>query len=174
MEMFTLIGNGFIIVGICALFLGFGHFLKRSTLWKSGLFGLITYAVSGILVQVVKHLVGRPRPRFLESNIHHWGPSLTSGFDSFPSGHATSAFALALLLSHFYPGGKILFFGGAALVSFSRLYVDAHFASDLLGGALLGLGTSLILLRYVSRPRSLALQEGGNTRSEAHAPYHDP
>jgi undecaprenyl-diphosphatase len=70
---------------------------------------------------------------------------------SFPSGHATSAFMAAVLLSegtHLGPA----YFGLAALVSASRVYVRLHHASDVVAGAALGLGLGLVARRVIPRP----------------------
>src|SRR5947208_3241637 len=68
---------------------------------------LTNIAVRGILAQlsitaatqILKHLIGRPRPRFAHSDEFSLGPSLIVGFDSFPSGHAASAFGAAAVLA---------------------------------------------------------------------------
>jgi undecaprenyl-diphosphatase len=65
------------------------------------------------------------------------------GFDcpddySFPSGHATTSFASATILAYFDKKRKYLFFTVAFLISYSRIYLGAHYFFDIIGGALLG------------------------------------
>ena len=72
---------------------------------------------------------------------------------SFPSGHATAAFTAAVVLSdrRSFP----LYFGLAGAVAASRVYVRLHHASDVLGGAALGLAFGLVARRLlpVASPR---------------------
>jgi len=96
---------------------------------------------SGILVQVLKHLVGRARPRVTD-HLLVIGPTLKSGYDSFPSGHTTSAFCLAEILSGRFPRYRILFYLWAATVGFGRIEEMAHFPSDVFAGAVLGIVTA--------------------------------
>jgi undecaprenyl-diphosphatase len=67
---------------------------------------------------------------------------------SFPSGHATAAFTAATLLSA-GRRGKPLWFGFAALVAASRVYVRMHHASDVIGGSALGLVLGQVFLRIL-------------------------
>ncbi len=58
---------------------------------------------------------------------------------SFPSDHATAAFAIAaVFLAYHFKGAKILLFA-AILISASRVYVGTHFVSDVVGGAVTGI-----------------------------------
>jgi membrane-associated phospholipid phosphatase len=57
---------------------------------------------------------------------------------SFPSGHATSAFCAAALLSDGDPTLRPLYYGLATVVAWSRVYVRIHHASDVVGGMAIG------------------------------------
>jgi len=57
---------------------------------------------------------------------------------SFPSNHAANSFALATLLTFYYPKMAGVFFAAAAVVGFSRIYIGDHYPLDVLAGALLG------------------------------------
>ena len=65
-----------------------------------------------------------------------------STLDSFPSGHATAAFAAATVESRFYPKQAGWWFAGATLISASRLQLNRHHVQDVIAGAALGYGTS--------------------------------
>lgn len=127
--------------------------LSLILLWRSWraflLMGLAT-AMSGILVQVLKHLVfaGVKRPFLYVDQmpglhmvpgveLHHWL--------SFPSGHATSAFSMCLALAVLANArwSSILLALGAALLAFSRVYLSQHFTEDVLAGAVLGIVTGI-------------------------------
>ena len=74
---------------------------------------------------------------------------------SFPSGHASSAFVAATLLTSW--GGRRtapLWFGVAGIVATSRAYVRIHHASDIVGGAVVGVGLGAAAVRILRRMRS--------------------
>lgn len=105
--------------------------------------------VSGLLSQVLKHLFGRARPKLFDmvGAFHFDDFSLSASLASFPSGHTVTAFALALSLSFFLPRWRWPLFVLAALVGLSRIVLGQHYPSDVLAGALLGIGSTLLLRR---------------------------
>lgn len=89
---------------------------------------------------LLKLLIPRHRPR---------GHSLVAmpQTHSFPSGHATIAFACATVLAGLVPRGRIAFFMLAAAIAWSRVYVGVHYPLDVLAGALLGAALGLLVVR---------------------------
>lgn len=61
---------------------------------------------------------------------------------SFPSGHATAAFAAATMLSEYKPKQKLLWFGGASLIAWSRVKKRRHYWHDVVAGAAVGYFTA--------------------------------
>jgi undecaprenyl-diphosphatase len=102
--------------------------------------GVGALAESALVNWVIKSFFRRRRPIVEAVRPHHIRQPLTS---SFPSGHATSAFSNAILLAEDDPLWP-LYFGVAAVVASSRVYVKIHHASDVLAGV--GLGVALGLL----------------------------
>ena len=89
----------------------------------------------------LKEMVHRPRPAVLLHGIREL--SGEGGF-SFPSGHATSAFALATALSLRWPQGKMFFFTAAFLVAVSRIALGQHWPSDVFVGAFVGCASVMV------------------------------
>jgi undecaprenyl-diphosphatase len=118
-----------------------------TTLRLTTLVLIITIIVSDqFSSSIIKYWLLRPRPCRSLENVRLL-VSCGSGY-SFPSTHAVNNFAGALVIAFFFPRVKWWFFGFAALIAFSRIYVGVHYPSDVIGGAILGLlcGGCVILL----------------------------
>jgi undecaprenyl-diphosphatase len=138
----TLIGTAFLLYVI-----GRQYNQRLYDIGRSLFIGLVS---AGITVQVLKHLVGRARPRITDGSLFI-GPSLKSGYDSFPSGHTTLAFCLAIILSYHLPRYSALFYLFGIIVGLVRVEDLAHFPSDVLGGAIVGTIVGSILLKRMYR-----------------------
>ncbi len=111
---------------------------QRNQLTDIGLRGLLAQLSITAATQFLKHLIGRPRPRFAHSDEFSLGPSLATGFDSFPSGHAANAFGAATVLAWFFPAVRVPLYLVAGLVAVSRVLRGSHFPTDVLAGVVLG------------------------------------
>jgi undecaprenyl-diphosphatase len=136
------------IVGAILVYL-YGRYVNQRfrDIGKSLFIGL---AASGISVQIIKHLIGRARPRVSDSLIII-GPSLRGGYDSFPSGHSAMAFCLAAILSRYYPRYWIPFYIFAVLEGLARIDGTSHFPADVLAGAFLGIVVAKLVEKKISR-----------------------
>jgi membrane-associated phospholipid phosphatase len=106
---------------------------------------LLAVAASDGLAALVKAAVGENRPSEPDAlvTIPH--------SHSFPSGHTATAFAGATALSALAPRAAPAFYLLAAAIAYSRLYVGVHFPLDVVGGAVIGMATALLLLATVRR-----------------------
>jgi lipid A 4'-phosphatase len=97
-------------------------------------------AISGILVDLIKVIVGRPRPKllFAAGSYEFSWIGLSADHWSFPSGHAATAAALATALWCLWPQPVLFYVIGAALVAASRVVMGAHYLSDVVMGAFVG------------------------------------
>tara|TARA_B100000686_G_C16803290_1_gene987812 strand:+ start:4711 stop:6066 length:1356 start_codon:yes stop_codon:yes gene_type:complete len=114
-----------------------------------GIFLFTSLFVGGFLTQSIKHIVGRPRPNYttLEENIGFNFFNINSEFHSFPSGHASTIFLVALTIIYFLPKLKYFMLVFAGIIAFSRVVVGAHFFTDIIGGAAVAyLTTKLVVL----------------------------
>ncbi len=118
-------------------------------LWKGGKTGRITVAILLITVivsdqlnsSVLKGLFGRIRPCRVLQGVRMLVDC--GGGLSFPSSHAVNNFAAAAVISHFYRRQKLYWFSFASLVALSRTYVGVHYPSDIVAGALIGIGIGM-------------------------------
>lgn len=110
--------------------------------------GAESLVVNGVLKSVFKRR--RPVPEF-ERPLHLRVP-LTS---SFPSGHASAAFCAAVVLSDTSRLGR-LWYGVAASVAASRVYVKIHHPSDVVAGATVGLVAGVAARRLWRLPRPIS------------------
>lgn len=96
-------------------------------------------AVSEAIVSSLKYIVGRRRP----------DGELDRSNSSFPSSHASSAFAFATTLAMHYPELGPDAFEMAFFVSLSRVYLERHYISDIIGGAAIGVAAALWSEKYL-------------------------
>jgi membrane-associated phospholipid phosphatase len=90
------------------------------------------------VVEVTKRGVGRTRPD------REHDPDNAS----FPSSHAANAAALAVVLSRRWRRGMPWFVIAAAVVSWSRIYLNRHFLSDVLCGVMIGVAVAVLVLKW--------------------------
>ena len=91
--------------------------------------------VGGASAFILKTVIGQKRP---PGPIEYKHFTLDSRYHAMPSGHTTTAFALATTVARHYPKYKYLSYSLATLVGVSRLYEDMHWASNVVAGAGLG------------------------------------
>ena len=144
----TIMGAPMVCIWI-SIIMSVGFLLRKQ--WRAGLHFLAGAGAAIVAARFFKHISHSLRPQGFVSISH------TS---SFPSGHTTASFAVYLLLSYFVSQlidkkyrwipwtlfGTLVFF-----VGFSRLYVGAHWVTDILGSSLIG--TAVILCCIVSYRR---------------------
>jgi membrane-associated phospholipid phosphatase len=126
-------------------------------LLRASVGGLAGVAIASLATHTVKQVACRARPKLVDGwgvdvagaagavppdpatvGFFHWPCIRDSRYHSFPSGHAATAFAVAAALSLAVPGRRRVWLAVAGGVGLSRILLNAHFLSDVLGGALLG------------------------------------
>jgi len=132
------IGEGTHLVALSLVLLIVGRMWSLSSVTRAGVETLIAHGLVTVAVIGLKHLIGRPRPKFAHSGEWQVDPTWASGFDSFPSGHTGASFAVATVLAKRFPIVAPLCIGIAAFVTLSRVLRGSHFPTDVLMGAVLG------------------------------------
>jgi len=143
-------------LAIWALALGISRFAANRERWqmvsRSALFIFAGVAIPGIIAMTFKGLIGRARPYLHETE----GPR---GFDpfafepvysSFPSGHTTTAFAMATVVTFVFPKAGFVAFPLAILAGFSRSVLGAHYLADVIMGATLGTLGAIMIYRWLA------------------------
>jgi len=111
---------------------------------------LLALAPTNLVVETLKRAVNRTRPdgEHKRSNA------------SFPSSHSANAFALAWVLARRWKRLAPLFWISASTVAISRLYLNRHYLSDVVVGALIGILSAWLVMRWMKgrrrRPRAAA------------------
>ena len=123
-----------------ALLMGFAFLANRKLFWD--LFAV--FLVDLILVFGLKTLTNLPRPKTLIV-FPEWADAELS---SFPSGHASRAFALTAVIEKHFPKIVYAFYALAVLVAVSRVYLGVHHVTDVIAGAFIGLAVSRVVLHY--------------------------
>lgn len=131
-------------------------------------------AAAGVVAALLRFPLGRLRPtgtitqRILNAETHvaetmlgvrndgenywAWLRGIFEGSDlSFPSGHATLAFATAAVLIYLSPRGKWLFLTIASLCALSRVVMHAHFFADVVAGGTVGFVVGSVVVRLGDR-----------------------
>ncbi len=143
--------------------------------WRTAIFAVFTGAAAGIITAIAKGIFAQARPmRWFMDNAEEVWHSLDLfnenmrnwGFNSFPSGHSASAFALYGFVCFNVRRPKVAIsifcFLVAAQVGFSRMYLLFHFLRDVTVGAALGLliGIAMYFLQFKFYPDKEWLDRG--------------
>ena len=129
--------------------------------WKLACASALTSAGFGLLInQLIAQVWHRARPFADHPSAHVWGSR--SHDPSFPSDHASAAFAIAFAVFFFDRLVGTVFFGAAVLIGVGRVFIGAHYPADVLAGCLVGLASAVLVAR-LAKPfmgRVVRLLEG--------------
>jgi undecaprenyl-diphosphatase len=124
-------------------------------------------ALPGLVFTILKRLIGRARP-LVEGGAapfvyHPLGWSVE--YASFPSGHATDAFAIATAVGALWPRTRPMMWTYAVLIALSRIVLTAHFPSDVIAGAVVGtMGALIVRDWFAARGLAFSLASDGTVR----------
>ena len=145
-DIGNFLGKGETLVLISLAIGGMGLWMQ-SERWKfAGLYSLLAHGIAALITQLIKHTLSRPRPRLMDTTEWEIRPTLESGLDSFPSGHTSGSFSMAMVLAYYFPKARVLWFGLASFNAMCRVIKGSHFPTDVVAGLLIGIGCSLLLV----------------------------
>jgi membrane-associated phospholipid phosphatase len=121
-------------------------------------------AVPSLFVTIIKRMIGRARPMVGGSldpylfSPFAWSPA----YAGLPSGHVTTAFAVLVAVGTLWPRARTVLLIYALLIAMSRVMVTAHYPTDVLAGALVGIAGAAMVRRYFAQRRlGFAIEENG-------------
>ena len=118
---------------------------------------LLAMAIAGVAGHVIKRTIPRARPS-VKSELRWGGPRFSTKYHAFPSGHvaASTAFFGVLIFARRRIGLACLPI--PILIGFSRMYIGAHYLSDVVCAAVLGMLCAAIVWRFLLREPPIADQ----------------
>lgn len=135
-------------------FVFFSQYSKREK-WEIFFVAAISSIIARAgITELIRSFYHRPRP-FVDLPVHQL---LMDSAWSFPSGHATFFFALSTAVYLYNKKWGVGFFIATILMTMSRVVAGVHYPSDILGGAVIGIGVAYVtffLVRRVVSPRAL-------------------
>lgn len=150
-----LVGSGVLVLVLCAIDparLGRAARARLAEVAAAFAFVFAAVAGSGLLAALAKNLLGRARPEHLAGDavfeIH--AAVFKSDWAAFPSGHATTAGASAVVLALLFPRFGRVFLAAGVAIALTRIGLGAHFPSDVAAGFALGAAFTLMLARGLS------------------------
>jgi undecaprenyl-diphosphatase len=115
----------------------------------------LAVAISGIIANLSKYVIGRARPKLSDDNgtfaFDFW--SWNADWASVPSGHATTGMAFGVALALLFPRLFWVFLCLGFWIAASRPFIGVHYPSDMLVGGLLGGATAWLVARAFARLR---------------------
>jgi membrane-associated phospholipid phosphatase len=178
---FSPLGSGLIGVPALGIFYACGAIWKNKKAKETGLKGLEAYVITVVFTNAIKQVTHRhrpyqddpPDPHVWEGPFNWGGTYGLFGYNSFPSGHSSSIFAIATVVGLEYWNTKwvpIVSFGLAGFTALYRLAVNDHWASDVLFGSALGFAIGSLV--YFNANKALQIIPVSTTGPGATLIYH--
>ena len=142
-DVGNVIGHPFLLVPLTSISYTVAYYSNYPKLERASLLAIESLILSGVIVKGIKMTFQRHRPRETNSNSQFNGPglSLSEKNQSFPSGHSALAWATATSFALEFKNNPVIKFssyGLATFVAISRLFDNAHWASDAIIGSAIG------------------------------------
>lgn len=150
------LGKGEVLVVLSLVLLAVGYGLKHPQWKDAGWQSLIAHGLAALTANILKHVIGRPRPKFMHAGNIELSPASGSGWDSFPSGHAAASFAVGTVLAIKFPRVRWPILAVAVAIAASRIVRGSHYLTDVAGGAALGCVMGVVAAHHWREWRSSA------------------
>jgi len=124
-------------------------------------------ATPSLFDTIIKRLIGRARPFVAGNDVWAYQPfNWDVRYASFPSGHATTAFAALVAIGAIFPRARALMWIYAVLIALSRVVITAHHPSDVIGGAIVGaVGAVMVRDWFAARRLGFTVAADGSVQA---------
>lgn len=146
MNCFTEIGSN----EVASLVLLGMYSLGDERLKESAKLSTVSIAGATLTCALIKFTVNRERPCGSSGRFN----------SSFPSGHATGAFAFTYVMGKRYPKIAIPLYLTASTIAFSRVYNEKHYLSDVVAGSILGLAAGWVVMKNEKTILKIGMKNG--------------
>ena len=121
--------------------------------WQAILAGIVSRL---FFTELIRWILPKSRP-FIENDVNLL--LIRDATSSFPSGHAAFYFALATVIYFYNKKAGLLFFLASFLIVLSRVFVGIHWPLDILAGALVGIFSGWLVIKWVKSKQEKLLRE---------------
>lgn len=141
-----------------AVFGAYGYISSDEKAKTTFLLSTESLVISGFFVESLKYTTGRARPYTGDSHNTWYGFMTNDEYHSFPSGDASSAFAIATVVAIEYDNMivPLLVYGASTLIALERIHNNDHWSSDVFVGSVIGYFTSKAVVAAHSKQNNLS------------------
>ncbi len=155
------------VIGVCLIGIDWKSLARTrraqlGLIYAQATFAFWAIALSGIITNIAKFLIGRARPKFIDT----LGPNSFSPFEagynfaSFPSGHSTTMGAVGAVLALWFPRWRVAIILATMFIAFTRIIAQAHYPTDVVAGYSVGFLFTVGLARFLAGRRTAFVSEG--------------
>lgn len=164
--IFEPIGSGLFSITALGVMYGCGWIFNDQKAKITAMKGVESFILASVTTQIIKHLTHRHRPdQDSPPNPGLWeGPFQGFDYTSFPSGHATAAFAIATVIGTAYKETiwvPVVCYSLATGAALSRVYDNKHWASDVLVGSAIGFAVGKLVINNSKKIKVLPVSPTG-------------
>ncbi len=148
-------------IGVCLIGIDWGNIardrrIRFGLVYAQATFAFWAIALSGILTNIAKFLIGRARPKFIDTlGANSFSPFEAGyNFASFPSGHSTTMGAVGGVLALWFPRWRMPIILATMFIALTRVFARAHYPTDVVAGYTLGFLFTIVLARFLAGRRT--------------------
>ena len=153
---------GVCLIGIDWANLAHSRRVRFGLIYAQATFAFWAVALAGILTNIAKFLIGRARPKFIDTLGTTSFTPFEAGYNfaSFPSGHSTTMGAVGAVLALWFPRWRVPIILATMFIAFTRIIARAHYSTDVVAGYSLGFLFTVALARFLAGRRTAFLFDG--------------
>lgn len=151
-------------IGVCLIGIDWANVahsrrVRFGLVYAQATFAFWAIALAGILTNIAKFLIGRARPKFIDTlGTTSFSPFEAGyNFASFPSGHSTTMGAVGAVLALWFPRWRLPIILATMFIAFTRIIARAHYSTDVVAGYSLGFLVTVALARFLAGRRTAFL-----------------